>query len=93
MKPDKSFIKSPLQEGQRVSAMCEPGLQYALYFNGGDTAALTVDLPRGGYKVEWVCELTCEIEQREELTNHPGGPVALKPKKYKNEITLRILAK
>ncbi|MBM3876757.1 MAG: hypothetical protein FJ386_08580 [Verrucomicrobia bacterium] len=48
MKPDKSFIQSPLQEGQRVSAMSEPGRQYAPYVNGGDTAALTVDLPKGG---------------------------------------------
>ena len=92
MKPDKSFIKSPLQPGQRVSVMSEPGRQYALYFNGGNEAALTLTLPKGNYKVEWVCELTCEIEQREEL-QHPGGDAILQPKKYKNEIALRILAK
>ncbi|MBI3877777.1 MAG: hypothetical protein HY300_17760 [Verrucomicrobia bacterium] len=89
MKADKSFIKSPMQEGQRVSAMSEPGRQYALYFNGGTEAALTLDLPKGNYKVEWICELTGECEQHEEL-KHAGGEAVLLPKKYKNEIALRI---
>ncbi len=89
MKPDKSFIKSPLQEGQRVSAMSEPGRQYALYFYGGNEAKLTLDLPKGDYLVEWVCELTGECEQREEL-KHAGGEAVLQPKKYKSEIALRI---
>ena len=91
LKPDKSFIKSGVAADARVSALAEPGRQYALYFKGGTNANLTLDLPKGKYRVEWVCELTGDIEQREVL-KHAGGEAVLAPKKYTSEIALRIRA-
>ncbi len=92
MKPDKSFIKSGVASDARVRALAEPGRQYALYFKGGTNANLTLDLPKGNYRVEWVDGLTGEIAQREQV-KHAGGEAVLAPKKYTNEITLRILAR
>ena len=86
--------------GEHYGAVLNPDFDYvkylltqniALYFKGGTNANLTLDLPKGNYRVEWVCELTGDIEQREEL-KHAGGVAVLAPKKYTSEIALRIRA-
>ena len=86
--------------GEHYGTVLNPDFDYvkylltqniALYFKGGTNANLTLDLPKGNYRVEWVGTLSGDVEQREEL-KLVGGTVGLAPKTYVGEIALRIRA-
>jgi hypothetical protein len=102
MKPDNAVIvdgrvTAPLggapgaaQEAKvTVRALVEPGKQYAVYFKGGVKAELTLDLPRGAYKAEWVDTKTGEVAKSADF-DHDGGGRALASPEYAEDVALRV---
>jgi hypothetical protein len=92
MKPDKSFIKSGLPDKARVQALAEPGKQYAAYLKSTGIDTLTLTLPKGSYRIEWLNVLTGETTKREEQ-KHAGGDIALKAPANCTEAALRLKAR
>ncbi|HEY6168590.1 MAG TPA: hypothetical protein VI454_11160 [Verrucomicrobiae bacterium] len=90
MRPDTAFVKGGVPEKGRVQALAEPGRQYALYLFGGTRADLTVELPAGRYRVEWLNPRTGRIDKRESI-RHSGGIVTLASPPYEQDVTLKIV--
>ncbi len=90
MKPDNTVLKITASEGTTARALIQRGKAYAIYVNGNGLARLSVDLPGGPYKAEWVNTKTGKID-RTDTFNHDGGPRDLAPPAYEDDIALRIL--
>ena len=65
----------------------EAGKAYAIYVRGGTSAQLTLDLPQGSYKAEWVNTKTGKVDKVEEIK---GGTVNLSSPEYSEDIALSI---
>lgn len=61
MRPDPDFIKGGVPPKGRVHVLSEPGKQYAAYFFGGPEAKVSVALPNGKYKVDWIRPMSGEV--------------------------------
>ena len=70
-----------------VRVLGESGKAYAIYVRGGTSAQLTLDLPQGSYKAEWVNTKTGKVDKIEEIK---GGTVNLSSPEYSEDIALRI---
>jgi hypothetical protein len=90
MKPDPAAV-SGLPKGVTAYALSEPGKAYAVYVHGGTQAELSVELPAGTYKAEWLDTKTGKVEKSETF-EHAGGRKALASPAYKEDIALRIMA-
>jgi len=90
MAPDNSVIKSGVPDKATARALAEKGRAYAIYINGGSTADLVLDLPRGKYKAEWTNTKTGGIDKKQTF-EHRGGNRKMKSPPYKEDIALRIL--
>ena len=62
---------------------------YAVYVKGGVRAELSLELPRGSYKAEWVNTKTGATEKAEDF-DHDGGTRALASPAYEDDIALRV---
>lgn len=103
MRPDKSFVASGIPAGAHCRVLSEPGKQYALYLHhsaGGRGSVytvtpgryrdtLTLNLPAGTYKADWIDPASGSVVQSE--TIHPRGEnqKVLTPV-YTIDIALRI---
>jgi hypothetical protein len=92
MKPDRTVVKSGVPEKGRVQALVEPGRQYALYLKGAPLSSLSLALPPGGYRAEWINVITGEVHARADL-RHPGGDASLTAPDGVQEVALRIRAR
>ena len=90
MRPDDSVIQSGVPAKATARALVEPGRAYAVYVRGGTQAPLTIELPSGSYKAEWVNTKTGHIDKAEPF-RHGGGGKALRSPRYREDIALRIL--
>jgi hypothetical protein len=93
MKPDGNWIKSGVPEKTHVHALAENGKQYGAYFFSGTNAApanlsLTLALPEGEYRVEWVDVFTGKKDKSERVKS--SGEVTVTSPDYKGEVALRI---
>ncbi|HMJ64000.1 MAG TPA: DUF6298 domain-containing protein, partial [Candidatus Binatia bacterium] len=84
MTPDKSIAALPA--GTRIFALSERGRQYAIYLSGARQTTLSLDLPAGSYRAEWINTLSGQTDKREDIR---GGTVALTPPNYREDIALR----
>jgi hypothetical protein len=98
MKPDNTVIKSGLPTEVSARALVEPGRAYAIYVRPQVDAkehkaveTLTVELPAGDYRAEWLNVMNGAIAGSERF-HHAGGEKVLKAPKYEVDIALRILA-
>jgi hypothetical protein len=89
-KPDTAFIKGGLAEKSRAHALVETGKHYALYIVGGVQTNLSLELPAGNYRAEWMDPLTGRSVQRTKL-RHPGGITSIASPASAPEMVLRIL--
>jgi hypothetical protein len=101
MKPDNAVLRkvritpAPVPKGGKAGpapaarALVEVGRQYAVYVRGGTAADLTLDLPAGTYRAEWVGPRTGKVEKSEEL-RHSGGERTLSAPPYTQDLALRI---
>ncbi len=87
MEPDKSVIAGGVP-GSAV-ALAEQGRQYAIYLDGGQQANLSLALPAGTWRAEWVNTKTGQVDKSEDF-QHDGGPRTLASPAYNEDIALRL---
>jgi len=75
-----------------VRVLAESGKAYAVYVKGGVKAELSLDLPKGQYKAEWLNTKTGAVDKAEDF-DHDGGPRTLASPAYEEDVALRIRAK
>lgn len=90
MRPDNSIFKGGLPEKARARALVEAGKQYAIYVFGGKQVNLTLEMPAGTYRAEWVNPLTGAVDKRETV-KHSGGAVTLSSPPYAEDVALRMV--
>ncbi len=90
MAPDNSVIKGGVPPKATARALVEKGKAYAVYIRGGTQANLTLDLPAGTYKAEWVHTQLGTLLQPQTF-QHPGGDKALLSPLYIADIALWVL--
>ncbi|MCC6445626.1 MAG: hypothetical protein IT210_19490 [Armatimonadetes bacterium] len=91
MAPDREAIQEGVPAGAAAYALSEPGRQYAIYIRGGEQASLTLALPKGHYRAEWLNPRTGVVEKHQEIA-HAGGPQILTSPEYVEDIALKIVA-
>jgi hypothetical protein len=75
--------------GAYVRCLAAPGSAYALYVAGDGDTTLTLDLPVGRYRAEWVDVLTGAVVESSAL-DRQGGPASLHSPAYDTDIALRL---
>ncbi|MGE3822578.1 MAG: cellulase family glycosylhydrolase, partial [Isosphaeraceae bacterium] len=90
MTPDDSVVVAGVPEKATARALAIPGEAYAIYVKGGSKAELTLNLPAGRYRAEWIDTKTGEVVNPGEL-DHPGGRVTLGSPGYSEDVALRVL--
>jgi hypothetical protein len=90
MKPDDSIIKTTLPQNATARALVEEGRAYAIYVNGANVAQLSLELPAGAYRAEWINTKTGKVDKQETF-QHEGGNRTLSSPAYTDDIALRIL--
>lgn len=69
--------------------LAKAGEAYAVYVSSRQNA-VSLTVPAGTYRVEWVNTQTGDVDKAEEV-RHGGGPVALPPPAYQEDIALRVM--
>jgi hypothetical protein len=72
-----------------VRVLADAGKAYAIYVNGGMQAQLTVELPEGKYRAEWIVAATGKVTKVEELETD-GGLRDLTSPVYVEDIAVRV---
>lgn len=77
-----------------ISARClaEEGKAYAIYILGGTQASLSLRLPAGRYRAEWLNPKTGKTDRVEEF-EHAGGERAFSSPAYTEDIALAVRAR
>jgi hypothetical protein len=93
MKPDVTWVASPLPPKTRVHGLAQDGRQYGAYFFSGTNAApknltLTLALPAGDYRVEWLDVVSGKTAGSSRIKS-TGSAEVVSPE-YTGEIALRI---
>jgi hypothetical protein len=92
MRPAPDFIQSGVPEKAHAYALAEEGKQYAAYFfspaGGPMPASLTLRVPVGSYRVEWIDVLTGKPLKRERTKS--SGAMTIDAPQGAPEIALRI---
>lgn len=91
MKPDNAVIRDGVSEKGRTWALVEPGQAYAVYLVGGGPIELTLELPEGAYRAEWIDPVDGSTDKTKTFT-HGGGPRWLESPDFAQDIALRIIA-
>ena len=102
MRPDRSFVVSETPAGAHYRGMSQRGEQYALYHHhselkpyvykvtpGEYEERLTLDLPAGTYRADWVNPSNGTVLGTETFTN-PGGRHLVTAPRHAVDIALRI---
>jgi hypothetical protein len=90
MKPDAEVLKGGVPKGGAARVLANPGVAYAVYLRGGNQATLTLDVPAGRYRVEWVNTLTGAVDKSEEVLL-AGGALAMDSPAYPEDVALRVV--
>jgi hypothetical protein len=90
MRSEDSVVSSPLPKDVTVRVLCEPGKVYALYVKGNGLTTMSLDLPAGPYRVEWINTKSGRIEKADSV-QHDGDSLSLQGPEYRDDIALRIL--
>jgi hypothetical protein len=87
MLPDGRVVKHAA--GATAHALSRPGLEYAIYFEGGGPIDVTLNLPAGQYSGEWVNIRTGRTGLSEDFS-HAGGTKILRTPAFGNGIALKL---
>ncbi len=100
MKPSNSVIQGgtvsadlfgkPARAEVTTRVLVEEGKQYAIYVKGGTSVILTLALPEGRYRVEWINPRTGNLDTTEYIET-TGAPAAIHSPAYTEDIAVRIL--
>jgi hypothetical protein len=88
MSPADELVEKTAGSGT-VRVLADPGKAYAIYIHGGSQTDLTLDMPAGNYKTEWLNTKTGKVEKTERL-RHSGGKQTLSSPPYSEDIALRV---
>ena len=94
MAPSPGLIAgSRLPEGARAYALGKAG-EYAVYVGGGPRATLSLKLPPGPYRYEWIDAKTGSALKAGTLdvAAGPGGPATLESPGYAEDIAVKVVA-
>jgi hypothetical protein len=91
MAPDRAVIKGGIPDKAQAQVLVQPGRAYAIYLSGGTQADLTLELPAGRFRAEWVNPRTGAVEKSQGF-DHKGGAAALSSPRYEEDVALRIVA-
>ncbi len=72
-----------------VRALVEPGKSYAVYVHGPSPAELTIDLPPGSYRAEWIDTKSGSAVHSATL-QHAAGTAKLVSQSFVEDIALRL---
>ncbi len=98
MQPLNSALKTPLAGSARAYVLAEPNKVYAVYVApAGEKPAprealLTLEVPEGNYRAEWINPLTGKVERRETVKSTHGSAVLTSPL-HLEDIALRLIKK
>jgi len=89
MKPDYSMLKEK-KVADRMQILAQKGKQYAMYIHSGNMSVLSLEIPDGIYRVEWINPLSGAIVKAETVkTKNKTLVLSLPP--YKEDIALRLI--
>jgi hypothetical protein len=86
--PDAAVVKHAA--GVVPRALSNPGHEYAIYLDGNGPTGLTLTLPPGDYRVEWVNTKTGATDRSEDF-HHPSSDKTLTTPSFVNGIALRLI--
>src|SRR6266699_2677520 len=98
MKPLNSALNAPVGGGARAYVLAEPNKAYAVYVApAGEKPApretvVSLEIPEGKYKAEWLSPLTGKVEKRE-MVKSAKGSVALASPPHLEDIALKLIKK
>jgi hypothetical protein len=93
MRPEPGVVAGGVPAGATLSALVEPGRQYAVYLGGGDGSqpvALEVELPAGSYAVAWMDPKTGTLAGMSGF-DHQGGRRRIEGPRYQEDLALKLL--
>ncbi len=90
MKPDNSILQFSGENSGKFQVLAEIGKQYAVYFEKANSLEITMHLPDGNYKVEWINTLTGNSVRTDELKVEKESITMIIPE-FQEDIALRIL--
>ncbi len=95
MKPTRMIFAGKWDE--KIKGLGDPGRVYVFYKNGGGTLDLSLDLPGGDYRVEWIDPAAGRVIKSEDrvlrskaASAGSAAPVRLESPKYAEDIAVRI---
>lgn len=89
MAPDARVIARVVPDSTSARALSEPGRAYAIYAHGGNRVKLTLRLPPGHYRAEWLNPRTGKVETAREV-EAGNGALDLESPAYDEDVALRI---
>ncbi len=89
MAPDAKLVARVSPKEASVRALSDPGRAYAIYGHGAKRLDLTLGLPTGKYKAEWLNPLTGNVEKSEEFESS-GRAVRTVSPAYEEDVALSI---
>jgi hypothetical protein len=89
MAPDAGVIARVVPSATSARALSEPGRAYAIYAHGGNEVRLTLRLPAGRYRAEWLSPRTGQVEQATEIKSSGAGLDFTSPR-YEDDVALRL---
>jgi len=92
LRPDRGVVKHAAGVSARV--LSDPGREYAIYLDGNGVgsgaAELTLELPKGRYRVEWM-NVETGASFGAESFGHSGGTRVLESPKFTDGVALRLV--
>jgi len=98
MKPLNSVLSARASDGPRAYVLAEPDKAYAIYLAPeGEKptpreAVVSLELPSGSYRVEWVNPLTGKVDKRETVKSKKNLVTLISPP-YREDIALKLIKK
>lgn len=89
MHPEPALVLGGVPVGGAVQVLAESGKIYALYVRGGSQVDLTLALPKGRYRAEWINTHSGTVTQADKI-EHRGETLTLHSPAYSEDIALRL---
>jgi hypothetical protein len=89
MAPDKKSVTRAVPKSASVRTLSDPGRAYAIYSHGAKKLDLTLELPAGTYRAQWLNPRTGTIDKSQSLDTR-GGPVQIVSPDHEDDVALSI---
>ena len=89
MAPDARVIARVVPPSTSARALSEPGRAYAIYAHGGGKVTLSLQLPAGEYRAEWLDPRSGRVETTQDI-HARGDRIELASPPYPEDVALRI---